>query len=181
MVAVKAILIHGNGGCTAGDIWLPWLERELTALGLEVTNQTFPDNVKARAKFWLPHLELLGADEHTILIGHSSGAVAAMRYAESHRLLGSILVGVCHTDLGDSFEAASGYFDSAWQWQRIRDHQQWIAIYNSTDDPHIPIAEPRFVAAQLRCSYFGFTDRGHFTGAREFPEIVDLVRRKLLR
>lgn len=178
-MAIKAILLHGNGGCTAGDIWLPWLERELTALGLEVTNQTFPDNLKARARFWLPHLESLGADEHTILIGHSSGAVAAMRYAETHRLLGSILVGVCYTDLGDSVEAASGYFDAEWQWQRIRDHQQWIAIYNSTDDPHIPIAESRLVAAQLRCSYFEFTDRGHFVDQRQFPEIVELVRRKL--
>lgn len=179
MAAVKAILIHGNGGCTAGDIWLPWLERELTGLGLAVTNQTFPDNVRARAEFWLPHLDELGADESTILIGHSSGAVAAMRYAESHRLLGSILVGVCYTDLGDSVEAASGYYAGRWEWQRIRDNQQWVAIYNSTDDPHIPIAEPRHVAAQLKCSYFEFTDRGHFTDSRQFPEVVDLVRRKL--
>ena len=180
MTSAKAILIHGNGGCTAGDIWLPYLERELTALGLEVINQTFPDNIKARAQYWLPHIESLGADERTILIGHSSGAVAAMRYAEAHQLLGSILVGVCHTDLGDSFEAASGYYETEWQWQRIRDNQQWIAIYSSTDDPHIPIAEPRFIAAQLRCSYFEFTDRGHFIDTRRFPDVVNLVRRKLV-
>jgi uncharacterized protein len=176
---VKAIIIHGNGGCTAGDIWLPWVERELTALGVDVINQTFPDNIKARAAFWLPHLESLGTDENTILIGHSSGAVAAMRYAESHRLLGSILVGVCHTDLGDSFEAASGYYSSPWQWAAIRNNQKWIAIYNSSDDPHIPIAEARFVAAQLRCSFFEFTDRGHFVDSRQFPEVVDFVRRKI--
>ena len=181
MPPVKAILIHGNGGCTAGDLWLPWLENELAALGLDVINQTFPDNVRARAKYWLPHLEALGADEHTILIGHSSGAVAAMRYAETHRLLGSILVGVCHTDLGDSFEAASGYYEAEWRWQHIRNNQQWIAIYGSADDPLIPIAEPRFVASQLRCSYFEFADRGHFIDTRQFPEIVGLVRRKLLR
>jgi len=180
VTSAKAILIHGNGGCTAGDIWLPYLERELTALGLEVINQTFPDNIKARAQYWLPHIESLGADERTILIGHSSGAVAAMRYAEAHQLLGSILVGVCHTDLGDSFEAASGYYETEWQWQRIRDNQQWIAIYSSTDDPHIPIAEPRFIAAQLRCSYFEFTDRGHFIDTRRFPDVVNLVRRKLV-
>ncbi|MEP6784091.1 MAG: alpha/beta hydrolase [Acidobacteriota bacterium] len=179
MAAIKAILIHGNGGCTAGDIWLPWLERELRALGLDVINHTFPDNIKARASVWLPYLETLDADEHTILIGHSSGAVAAMRYAETHRLMGSILVGVCYTDLGDSFEAASGYYASPWQWQRIRDNQQWIAVFNSADDPHIPIAESRFVAAQLKASYFEFTDRGHFTDSREFPEVVDVVRRKL--
>jgi uncharacterized protein len=178
-MAAKAILIHGNGGCTAADIWLPSVERELTALGLDVINQTFPDNVKARAIHWLPHLEALGADENTILIGHSSGAVAAMRYAETHRLLGSILVGVCYTDLGDSFEAASGYYAAPWRWSRIREHQQWIAIYNSVDDPHIPIAEPRFIATQLKCSYFEFEDRGHFVDSREFPEVVQFVRKKL--
>ena len=118
-------------------------------------------------------------DENTILIGHSSGAVAAMRYAETHRLLGSILVGVCHTDLGDSGEAASGYYSAPWRWDHIRDHQQWIAIYHSVDDPHIPVAEPRFVAAQLKCQYFEFEDRGHFLDAGALPEAVPYLKRKL--
>jgi pimeloyl-ACP methyl ester carboxylesterase len=172
------ILIHGNGGCTAADFWLPAVERDLTALGLTVINETFPDNVKARASVWLPFLESLGADEQTILVGHSSGAVAAMRYAETHRLLGSVLVGVCHSDLGDAFEAASGYYHRPWQWDRIRANQQWIGIFNSTDDPHIPIAESRLVAARLRSSYFEFDDRGHFTDAA-FPELTAFVRRKV--
>jgi uncharacterized protein len=176
---LKVVLIHGNGGGTAGDIWLPYLERELTAVGVEVINRTFPDNVKARARFWLPFLEQLGADEDTILIGHSSGAVAAMRYAETHRLLGSVLVGVCHTDLGDGSEAASGYYRAPWQWEQIRRNQRWIGIYQSSDDPLIPVAEARFVAAQLKCSYFEFTDRGHFVDSREFPEVVQFVRRQL--
>jgi predicted alpha/beta hydrolase family esterase len=177
----RAILIHGNGGSTAADIWLPWVERALAGSGVQVVNVTFPDNVKARAQYWLPFIEELGADERTILIGHSSGAVAAMRYAETHRLLGSVLVGVCHTDLGDRGEAASGYFREPWQWQRIRDNQEWVAIFSSTDDPHIPIAEPRFVAAQLRCSYYEFTNRGHFVDSRELPEVVQFITRKLSR
>jgi pimeloyl-ACP methyl ester carboxylesterase len=176
----KVILIHGNGGSTADDIWLPWLERELGRLGLVVINRTFPDNVKARAAFWLPFMDELGADEHTILIGHSSGAVAAMRYAETHRLAGSVLVGVCHTDLGDSSEAASGYYRDPWQWQRIRENQPWIGVFGSTDDPCIPVAEARYVAAQLKCSYFEFTDRGHFMDV-EVPEILQFVRRQLHR
>lgn len=54
-----------------------------------------------------------------------------------------------------------------------------MATYHSTDDPHIPIAEPRFVAAQLKCSYFEFTDRGHFVDRRDVPEIVGYIRRQL--
>jgi uncharacterized protein len=179
MSEIKAILIHGNGGSTAADIWLPWLERELTASGVSVINRTFPDNVKARARFWLPFIEELGADENTILVGHSSGAVAAMRYAETHRLLGSVLVGVCHTDLGDNGEAASGYYSQPWNWQQIRENQGWIGIFNSTDDPHIPIREARFIAAQLRCSYFESVDRGHFVDTHDLPEVLEFVRRRL--
>ena len=175
----KAILIHGNGGCTAADGWLPFVERDLRALGLPVVNRTFPDNVQARAEIWLPFLERLGADKHTVLIGHSSGAVAAMRFAEAHRLLGTVLVGVCHTDLGDPGERASGYYRAAWQWDAIRANQQWMGIFQSTDDPCIPVAEARFVAAQLRCSYFEHTDRGHFVDPEPFPELVQFVRRKL--
>ncbi len=174
---MKAILIHGNGGCTAADIWLPWLERQLTALGLDVINHTFPDNVKARSSVWLPYLESLDADDETILVGHSSGAVAAMRYAETHQLLGSVLVSVCHTDLGDAFEAASGYYRTSWQWDRIRENQQWIAIFHSTDDPLIPVVEARHVASQLKCSYFELANRGHFDRSREFPEALDYIKR----
>jgi predicted alpha/beta hydrolase family esterase len=177
----RAILIHGNGGSTAGDLWFPWLEHELSALGLEVINQTFPDNIKARAKIWLPFLDELGADERTILVGHSSGAVAAMRYAETHRIAGSILVSVCHSDLGDADERASGYYAAPWQWQRIRENQPWIAIYQSTDDPLIPVAEARFVASQLKGSYFEFKDRGHFVDQNDFPEVVSFVRARIAR
>jgi len=175
----RAILIHGNGGSTAADGWLPFVERDLGALGLDVVNETFPDNVHARASRWLPHLEALGADEHTVLIGHSSGAVAALRYAETHQVFGSVLVGVCHTDLGDAGERASGYYRDPWRWQDIRRHQQWSAVFHSTDDPLIPVHEARHVAARLGASYFELSGRGHFVERGPFPELVQFVRRRL--
>ena len=175
----RVILIHGNGGSTAADGWLPFVERDLRALGLDVVNRTFPDNVRARASVWLPFLAELGAARDTVLIGHSSGAVAAMRYAETQPILGSVLVSVCHTDLGDADERASGYYRDPWRWQDIRAHQQWIGIFHSTDDPLIPVAEARFVAARLGASYFEHADRGHFVERTAFPELVAFVRRRL--
>lgn len=35
------------------------------------------------------------------------------------------------------------------------------------------------VAAQLRSSYFEFTDRGHFVGESTFPAVVEFVKRTL--
>src|SRR5882724_11251970 len=93
----KVILIPGNGGSKPSDGWLPYVQSELTKLGFEVTNKEFPDSVLAREEFRLPFIKELGADENTILIGHSSGAEAAMRYVEKNKVLGSILVGACYT------------------------------------------------------------------------------------
>jgi uncharacterized protein len=177
-VSIKAILIHGNGGGNSNDVWLPYVERELSALGLDVINRSFPDAVKARSSYWLPFITELGADEQTVLIGHSSGAVAALRYAEEHTILGSVLVSACYTDLGESSERVSGYYDTPWDWQAIRDHQQWIIQYASPDDPYIPISEARFIQKQLGTRYFELPHRGHYED-HSFPELVKTVRKLL--
>lgn len=49
-------------------------------------------------------------------MGHSSGAVAALRILETTKVLGVALVAAYHTDLGDETEKESGYFDAPWQW-----------------------------------------------------------------
>jgi len=85
----KVILIHGNGGGSAKEHWFPYTKRELGKLGVETIARTFPDPVYAREKYWLPFLkDELGADKNTILVGHSSGAIAAMRFAEKNKILG---------------------------------------------------------------------------------------------
>ncbi|HVQ44055.1 MAG TPA: alpha/beta hydrolase [Candidatus Saccharimonadia bacterium] len=174
----KIILIHGNGGSTSADCWLPYVEHELARAGLEVVNRSFPDAVKARAAYWLPFIDELGADAHTVLIGHSSGAVAALRYAETHRLLGSVLVGACHTDLGEASERVSGYYGAPWDWDAIRTNQQWILQYASPTDPFIPIAEARYIQKHARTKYFELASRGHFQD-NTFPELVSAVKKQL--
>lgn len=179
---IKAIFIPGNGGGTPKDNWFPYLKKELEKLGITVIDQNFPDSDLARAKYWLPFLKQLGADENTILAGHSSGAIAAMRYAENNKILGSVLVGSYHTDLGNENEKASGYFDKPWEWEKIKNNQKWIIQFSSTDDPWIPIAEPRYIHEKLDSDYHEFTDQGHFGGdyhKPEFPELIDAIKKHL--
>ena len=179
----KAILAPGNGGGTPQDNWFPYLERELPKLGLSVINQQFPDAELARKEFWLPFLTELGADKDTIIIGHSSGAVAAMRYAEEHQILGSVLVGTCYTDLGHESEKQSQYYNTPWQWDTIKANQQWIIQFASTDDPFIPIEEARHIHQHLDTEYYEYDDQGHFGHGDqprvEFPELVEVLQKKV--
>src|SRR3989344_1779597 len=134
MHTLNAILIPGNGDSSPQDNWFPYLEQKLPTLGTTGINEQFPDLPLAREEFWLPFIRELGADEHTILIGHSSGAIAAMRFAEKNKIFGSVLVGAYYTDLGDENEKKSGYFNHPWDWQAIKDNQKWIVQFASIDD-----------------------------------------------
>ncbi len=156
------------------------MKKELEKLGIKVVAKTFPDNDLAREKYWMPFLkDELKADENTILLGWSSGATLAMRFAENHKLIGSILVGVSYTDLNDEKEKASGYFDRPWNWETIRKNQQWIVQFASTDDPYISAAESRHIHKKLQTEYYEYTDQKHFFPKYEFPEIVSVIKSKL--
>lgn len=179
MNSIKVIFIHGNGGSTTDDNWFPSVRKELEALGLEVIAQNFPDPIEAKSSVWLPYISSLGADESTILIGHSSGAVAAMRFAEKNKILGSILVSASCTDLGEENEKMSGYFNDPWDWGKIKNHQKWIIQFASTDDPYIPIAEARYIHEKLQTDYHEYNNQGHFgwdKGKKEFPELVKAIK-----
>ena len=179
----KVIFIPGNGGCTTHDNWYPDTKKALEQQGLQVIAAEFPDPMLALASYWLPFLlNELSVDEDTILVGHSSGAIAAMRLAEQHKILGSVLVGAYHTDLNMDTERQSGYFTKPWDWVSIKRHQQWIILFASQDDPWIAIEEPRYIHQQLDCEYHEFKNQGHFGGDYDkptFPELTQAILRNL--
>lgn len=180
MANLKIIFIPGNGGGRPTDNWFPYLKTELEKYGVEIIASEFPDNDLAREKYWVPFIKNeLKADANSILVGHSSGAVAAMRFAENNKILGSVLVGVCYTDLGDDKEKMSGYYNHPWNWSAIKNNQKWILEFASTDDPWIPIEEPRFIREKLQTEYYEYTDQGHFHNKKIFPELLEALKKKI--
>lgn len=174
---MKVILIPGNGGGGPNDFWFPYIRRELEKLGVRVIASEFPDNFLAREAYWVPFLKELGADQETVLVGFSSGAIAAMRFAEKDKLLGSVLVGAYHTDLGLDMEKKSGYFDRPWDWDAIRKNQEWIIQFAALDDPFISIDEARFVHQKLNTEYHELDNQGHYQKL-EFPELLQALKSK---
>lgn len=180
---VKVIFIPGNGGGSPKDNWFPYLKEELEKENVEVIASEFPDNQLAREAYWIPFLKNdLKADEQTVLVGHSSGAIAAMRFSEVNKIKGSVLVGAYYTDLELATEKQSGYFNRPWNWQSIVDNQSWIIQFASINDPWIPIEEARFVHERLQSEYYEFLDQGHFGGDYKkpvFPELLEALKAKL--
>lgn len=172
----RIIYIHGNGAMHWSFAWAPWLKAELEKAGYDTFFETMPDSVITRAAYWLPFLErVVKAGENDVLVGWSSGADAAMRYAETHMLRGSVLVAPCATDLGIELEKQSGYFDEPWQWQKIKQNQQHIALVHSDNDPFIPQEEFATIASALSPEVITLPGRGHFIDEQTFPEVLNYI------
>jgi len=179
---MKAIIIPGNDHTLITDNWYPYVKGELKKLGLEVIAENMPDPELARQKFWLPFIkDKLAGEEDAILIGHSSGAIATLKYLEENKCWLAIVVACYHTHLDNELEKKSGYFDKSWQWDKIKKNTEKIVIFASRDDPLIPIAEPRLIKEKVGAEYYEFQDEGHFglNLKKEFPEIVSTVKRML--
>lgn len=177
-VPTRFIYIHGNGTTDWASPWAVWLQRQLETKSYGTHFQTMPDPQKARAAYWLPYLKNdVQAGPNDVLIGWSSGAVAAMRYAEANPIKGSILIAPSYTDLGEPSEKESGYFDAPWQWRDIKKNQKHIALISSDDDPYIPQSEFAYIALQLGPTKLKLPGQGHFEARQDFPEIMDYIGR----
>ena len=82
-VRVRFIVAPGNGGCAAHTQdanWYGWLDGELKKRGHESVVVNWPDPYICHQRNWIPFArDELKADEHTVVVGHSTGALLAMR------------------------------------------------------------------------------------------------------
>lgn len=94
-VKMKVAIIPGNG---AGDVfhanWYGWAHKQINKMeNVSCGLRNMPDPITAKESIWIPFMrEEMECDENTVIIGHSSGAEAAMRFAEKYKVKGIILV-----------------------------------------------------------------------------------------
>lgn len=173
----RIIFIHGNQSTHWSFGWSKWLKEELEKSGYETFFETFPDSILARSEYWLPFLkDHVKAGEDDILVGWSSGAVAALRYAEQNKIKGSILISPCHSDLGDEMEKQSGYYDKLWNWLSVKNNQNKIALFYGDNDPYIPQHEFEFIADKLSPEVFKVLNGQHFIEYNEFPVLLNYIK-----
>ena len=178
----RIVYLHGNQSSHWSFGWSSWLKKELEKLGFRTFFETFPDSVIARSKYWLPFLKnYVKAGENDVIVGWSSGAVAAMRYAETNKLRGSVLISPYYDDLGDPLEKQSGYFNKTWKWKNIINNQSKIALIFGDDDPYIPQEQFSFIASKLSPTIIKVHKGKHFIECKTFPPLLDYLKVNYLK
>jgi len=180
--SMKIVIIPGNGGgAVESSVWYASVRDALLCDPRvdDVLLRDMPDPVIARECYWLPFMrDELVCDQKTIIVGHSSGAAAAMRYAEQWPVAGLVLVGAYVSDLDDETERQSGYFSRPWAWDLIRRNSPFVVQFGSTDDPFLPWHEQKAVADGLGADLQQFSNRGHFIDDK-FPEVIMAIKELL--
>jgi uncharacterized protein len=185
------VIICPGNGCTnvRRSNWYGEFHEQLQELGIPSICENFPDPNGARRTKWVPFIrskaeEACPADpSNVILVGHSSGAQATLRYAEEYPIEAAVLVAPTYTDLGDAGERASGYYpqknaegelENPYLFDKMKQNCAVWYQFHSDDDPFIPLRE----AEQIRDG-LGLTDtyrmlpgRSHFF--ENFPELLEL-------
>jgi len=172
------VILPGNGDADVfRSNWYGWLHKKLNNLeSVKCDLRNMPDPLIAKESEWLPFMKNeLKVDEHTVIVGHSSGACAAMRFAEKNKVKGIVLVSAYISDLGDKYERESGYFNRPWDWEKIKQNCKWICQFASKDDPFLPWTEQKEVADMLNSELQSYEDRGHFMSFK-FPELFDSIK-----
>ena len=119
-----------------------------------------------------------------VLVGHSSGAQAALRYAEQYPVHGVVLVSATYTDLGDAHERASWYYpqpkagggeNNPYLFEEMRKNCENWRQFHSDDDPFIPLREAERIrdGLGLTDAYCMLPGRSHFF--EYSPELLDAV------
>jgi predicted alpha/beta hydrolase family esterase len=192
MIQTTVIICPGNG-CT--DIrncnWYGELYEILRDKGINCLCENFPDPHRARRDRWVPFIRSLvekhvaGQENDVILVGHSSGAQAALRYSELYPLRGCVLVSATYSDLGDANERASGYYpqigrdgkeSNLYCFSDMKKNCEYWYQLHSDDDPFIPVREAEAIRNGLSLrddQYSLLFGRSHFF---EFqPEILEAI------
>ncbi len=190
LLRMKPVIICPGNGCTniRQSNWYGFVYEQLLEKGIPVQCENFPDPFRARRDQWVPFIRSLAEKnddpKDVILIGHSSGAQAALRYAELYQVYACVLVSATYSDLGDASERASGYYPqnqsdgtetNPYQFSMMKENCKHWWQFHSNDDPFIPLHEAEKIRDGLdltRC-YCMLPGRSHFF---EFsPEILDVV------
>lgn len=112
----RVILIPGNGNDNVeSSMWYPSVIHALTEAKHPVTQrllfpggnflETFPDPFDAHEQIWIEYMEdEIEIGEQDVVIGHSSGAAAILRYVETRKVKGVVLVSAYQSDLDDPSE-----------------------------------------------------------------------------
>lgn len=181
----NAVILHGTDfkktHSESQNNWFPWLETELKDKGYKVWLPELPDADRPSVCTYNPFLdEGWNYDLDTVLVGHSSGAVAIInllnKMQEGFKINKAILVGSFRDDL--DMEGLSGLFTYEWDFDKIKSKVNEFVFIHSDNDPYCPLEHATYLSGKLGGKLVIMKGQKHFSIGtagekyKKFPELL---------
>jgi predicted alpha/beta hydrolase family esterase len=180
---INYLIIHGIYGHDKEN-WFPWLGKKLEAVGGRVAIPNFPTPEGQTLENWTRIAEevMRGWDPaNTILIGHSAGAVLALRLAEKaarpYKAIFAASPFARPLEIPE-FDPYLTTFVGPFDWKRIKAGAGKIACLAGDDDPIAPLTYARDVADNIGVDLIVIPKGGHLNekaGYTEFPLLLEKI------
>jgi len=181
----KAVILHGTDG-NHKENWFPWLKNELELREFNVWSPDLPQadepSIKRYNKFLLKKNDW-EFDQDTILIGHSSGAVAILGLLQDLPKDISVdtcyLVGAFKDDLG--WDSLKNLFDDPFDFNLIKTKAKQFIFIHSDNDPYCPLDHAKFLSKELNGILIKKKKQKHFSVGTmgkqylQFPDLLNLI------
>ncbi len=176
---MRIVLIHGyNSG--PDQNFHPWLANELRERGFEVIAPKIPLEGEVDVLACIDALikEVGQLDDETILLGHSLGAVLALRYLEAAEAMATpravILVGAPYQTKS---EKTRNMFLSEFDYEVVMWKTKEFVVVHDKDDKLVPFDHAQKYQKMLQAELVESTGNDHYMDA-EYKILLDTVLKK---
>lgn len=182
----NALILHGTFDDSQSN-WFPWLKKELEKKGYRVWVPDLPyadkPNIYRYNQFIFKNWEF---DKDSMMIGHSSGAVAILgileNLPENVVVKKAVLVAGFVDDL--SWEPLNELFLKEFNWEKIKRSCEDFVFIHSDNDPYVDLRHGEFLEEKLGGKLVILKNQKHFSvdsfgkEYKRFSEILMFISRK---
>jgi len=175
----KALILEGWFN-NPDDNWYPWLKKELEKKGYKVyipelpTMDTKLPDMQKQIKFVEKNFKI---DESTIIVGHSLGAVLALRLAEKYKYKKMFLI--AGWDFDDLTAEHKLFWKTKINHAKIKKNVRKIYVFSSDGDPYTTAITAEGMSKRLDGNFVLIKGAGHFSekcgDITKIPKILKCV------
>jgi len=170
----KILLMHGKDTDSKGKDWYIWLKNLCKTNNFDFIAPDLPNSKDPVLDEWIQEIEKNNPDENSILIGHSRGGVAILRYLErlnsNKKFKKIILIG---TNKGNEAQNSDFYKNGEFNYEKIKKHCDEFVVIHSRDDEWVNFESGTLNAKGLDAKFYQLNNRGHFgRKVKDIPELI---------
>lgn len=182
------MILHGTKG-NSQENWFPWLAEELISRGWKTWVPDLPQadrpSIKRYNDFILrnPDWEF---DSESIIVGHSSGAVAVLgllqELPDKTKIDTCYLVGAFKDNL--NWDTLDELFTVPFNYEKIRNGASKFIFIHSDNDPYCPLDHAKYLTQKLDGELIILKNQKHFSVStsgkkyRKFPYLLRIINLK---